>query len=189
MPSRSLIHHHFARGFTTIELMVTVAILAVLAAIAAPSFNPLIERWKTRQALEELQSSFYFARSEAIKRGGGITITRSDDTTDCQAVGSDTSLWSCGWTVFADANNEALQTITVPAKVSITFTDASSNAKLSDPIKVDRWGQFSAGSSTANFVFRLMPEGGDNTQSSATSLCVSSGRIKRLNSGDGSCST
>ena len=37
-----------AKGFTAIELMVTVAVLAVLAAIAAPSFKPLFERWQVR---------------------------------------------------------------------------------------------------------------------------------------------
>ncbi|MGL6206135.1 MAG: pilus assembly FimT family protein, partial [Giesbergeria sp.] len=61
-------------GFTAIELMVVVAIVAVLAALAAPSFTPLIERWRVRQAAENLTSSLYFARSEAIKRGGGIAL-------------------------------------------------------------------------------------------------------------------
>ena len=56
------------KGFTAIELLVTIAILGVLAAIAAPSFKPLIERWKVRQVTEELQSTFYVARSEAIAR-------------------------------------------------------------------------------------------------------------------------
>lgn len=179
------LQRHFTRGFTTIELMVTVAILAVLAAIAAPSFNPLIERWKTRQATEELQSTLYFARSEAIKRGGGITIS-------CNNCKDDASAWSAGWSVFEDGSSEPLQTTTLPSKLTVSFIDASSNAKLIEPIKVDRWGQFSADNgpgTPANFVFRLMPEGGSSTQLSAASLCISSGRIKRLNSGDGACST
>src|SRR5690606_27010438 len=44
-----------ARGFTLLEVMVVVAIVAVLAAIAAPGFNPLIERWRVRQAVDGLQ--------------------------------------------------------------------------------------------------------------------------------------
>lgn len=60
---------HPARGFTAIELLVTIAILAVLAALAAPSFTPSLERWRVMQATEQLKSTLYFARSEAIKQG------------------------------------------------------------------------------------------------------------------------
>lgn len=187
-------YKHRVQGFTAIELMVTVAVLAILAAVAAPSFNPLIERWRVRQVSEELQSTLYFARSEAVKRSGGITILRNGDTGDCVAVGSDTSLWSCGWIVFADTNNDGvqdsgedtLQQVSAPTKVSVKFTD-SSNADLSGPIHVDRWGQLSSGTA-ANFAFRLMPQGRSGNQASASSLCVSSGgRIRRLDSGDASC--
>ena len=66
--------HRQARGFTLLEVMVVVAIIAVLAALAGPSFTPIIERWRVRSAAEDLTSTFYLARSEAIKRGGGITI-------------------------------------------------------------------------------------------------------------------
>ncbi|KGG93397.1 fimbrial protein [Comamonas thiooxydans] len=194
MPNLPLIRHHFSRGFTAIELMVTVAILAVLAGLAAPSFNPIIERWRVRQVSEELQSTFYFARSEAIKRGGNVTILRSDDGGGCTAVGTDTSLWSCGWIVFADLDNDGeqdsgedtLQTAPAPNKVSVQFTNTS-DAKLTDPIKVDRWGRFSSTNAAIDFAFRLTPKSG--SAASASSICVSSsGRIKRLDSATSSCS-
>ncbi|ACY31801.1 prepilin-type N-terminal cleavage/methylation domain-containing protein [Comamonas thiooxydans] len=174
--------------------MVTVAILAVLAGLAAPSFNPIIERWRVRQVSEELQSTFYFARSEAIKRGGNVTILRSDDGGGCTAVGTDTSLWSCGWIVFADLDNDGeqdsgedtLQTAPAPNKVNVQFTNTS-DAKLTDPIKVDRWGRFSSTNAAIDFAFRLTPKSG--SAASASSICVSSsGRIKRLDSATGSCS-
>ena len=66
--------HHGARGFTAIELMVTIGIAAILAALAAPSFTGLMERWRVRQAAEGLQSTLYYARSEAIKRGGNVVM-------------------------------------------------------------------------------------------------------------------
>lgn len=194
MPNLPLIRRHFSRGFTAIELMVTVAILAVLAGLAAPSFNPIIERWRVRQVSEELQSTFYFARSEAIKRGGNVTILRSDEGGGCTAVGTDTSLWSCGWIVFADMDNDGkqdsgedtLQTAPAPNKVNVQFTNTS-DAKLTDPIKVDRWGRFSSTNAAIDFAFRLTPKSG--SAASASSICVSSsGRIKRLDSATGSCS-
>ena len=184
----------FAKGFTAIELMVTVAILAVLAAIALPSFKPLIERWQVRQVSEELQSTIYFARSEAVKRGGGIVILRSSSTNDCTISDSDTDLWNCGWVVFADKNGngtkdsgeEELQLFAPSTRLKVQFTKTD-NTSLTNPILVDRWGQLSS-NSISSFAFRLTPLNSSSTEASASSLCVSgSGRIKRIESGTTAC--
>ena len=68
--------HPGAKGFTAIELMVVVAILAVLTTLAAPSFHLIIERWRVRQTVEGLQSTLQYARSEAVRRGGGVFIQK-----------------------------------------------------------------------------------------------------------------
>ncbi|WP_202757746.1 GspH/FimT family pseudopilin [Delftia acidovorans] len=177
-----------ARGFTTIELMVVVAIITILAALAAPSFRPLIERWRVRAATEDLQSILYYARSEAIKRGGKIVLKKIASGNGCTAADANTQ-WGCGWTVFIDANNNAtqdsgeltLQTSSAPTKLEINL--ASSNGYIT----VDRWGQLaSAGSSSFNF--RLFPQGSNATNSAAATLCVAAGgMIRRLNTGDGTC--
>lgn len=182
----------FTRGFTIIELMVTVAVLGVLSAIAAPSFTPLLERWQVRQVSEELQSTLYFARSEAVKRGGEISILRIEEQEDCTT--SETNSWNCGWVVFHDKNNdgkkddgeEALQ-VSAPSKnVKIKFTDQE-NTSLTTPVIVDRWGVLSS-NNQPNFVFRLTPKGSSNTEASASSLCVNgSGRIKRKDSSTALC--
>lgn len=164
-----------AHGFTAIELLVTLAILAVLAALAVPSFTPLIERWRVRQAVEELQSTFYFARSEAIKRGGGITIASGS----CASQDQNTN-WSSGWIVCN--GTELLQQGTPPAKVNVSITKSSATDSTA-PIDIDRWGQF-----PGSFDFRFTPQGKNNTNASAATLCVSgAGRLKRLSSGDGTC--
>ena len=72
----------FATGFTAIELMVVVSIVAILAALAAPSFSPLIENWRVRESAEQLQSTLYYARSEAIKRGGQVLIQKIPNNTN-----------------------------------------------------------------------------------------------------------
>lgn len=62
-------------GFTLTELMITVAILGILTAMAAPSFSSALERRKIIAAAEAIQSDLRWARGEAIKRNTDVTVT------------------------------------------------------------------------------------------------------------------
>lgn len=68
-PSRSSVS-----GFTLTELMVVLAIVGILAMIAVPSFNSLVQSQRVKNAGFELYSSLALARSEAIKRNSDVTI-------------------------------------------------------------------------------------------------------------------
>lgn len=61
-------------AFTLIELLIVIAIVAVLAAIAYPNFASFIERQKLVSAAERLSSDLKWAKSEAIKRNDTVTI-------------------------------------------------------------------------------------------------------------------
>jgi type IV fimbrial biogenesis protein FimT len=88
------------RGFTLIELMVVVAILATLAALAAPSFADAIRRQRVESMREEMLASLAQAKVEAITRGQGVTLLRTSPCPQAQNALD----WDCGWTVFADLN-------------------------------------------------------------------------------------
>jgi type IV fimbrial biogenesis protein FimT len=83
-------------GFTLIEMLVTVTILGVLLAIAAPALQQLILNQGVKTASFDLYSALEYARSEAIKRNGSITL-KAGAVTD--------GAWTTGWRVNDSASN------------------------------------------------------------------------------------
>ena len=82
--------HTSMAGFTVIELLVAVLILAILATIAAPNMTSFILGTRVRSAATEMYSTLIFARSEAIKRSANIDIVPI-------------AAWQGGWQVKAGA--------------------------------------------------------------------------------------
>jgi prepilin-type N-terminal cleavage/methylation domain-containing protein len=63
-----------SQGFTVIEAMVVVGIIAILAGFAAPAMNQLIRTQKVRSVSYDLFADLTYARSEAIARGHNVGI-------------------------------------------------------------------------------------------------------------------
>jgi type IV fimbrial biogenesis protein FimT len=89
-------------GFTLIELMITVAIVSILAGIAIPSFREMLRQNRATSLANELAASLNLARSEAIKQGVQVTICKSGNITDASPTCSTTDDWQDGWLIFVD---------------------------------------------------------------------------------------
>ena len=76
------------RGFTLIELVVTLAVLAIIMAVAIPGFQGMVNRNQVAATTNNLVSALALARSEAIKRATRVTVASAD--------------WTVGWQVFED---------------------------------------------------------------------------------------
>lgn len=173
------------QGFTAIELMVVIAIMAILTALAAPSFTGLMERWRAMQIFDGLQSTLYFARSEAIRRGGHITLRKEATGTNGCNLANDSDEWDCGWYVFSDANANGnfnngdirLQGFLTPRNIKVSRSESTAS------ITFDRWG-------TPNqpFGFAIVPQGKNLSDPAAIGLCMSQGgRIRKVPATDLPC--
>jgi type IV fimbrial biogenesis protein FimT len=88
------------RAFTLVELLVTMAVAAILLVIAAPAFNAMVRSYRLNAAANELVGAANLARSEAIQRGSRVTLVPclwNEASASCAAG----STWRDGWALIA----------------------------------------------------------------------------------------
>ncbi|PIE83644.1 MAG: pilus assembly protein [Candidatus Contendobacter odensis] len=114
-------------GFTLIELMITLAIAAIILGFGVPSFQRIINNNQLTSAANALVASVNLARSEAVKRGQRMTICKSSDGASCTNSGG----YQQGWIVFTDTNanaavdaGEQVLKVTEAFPASLTFAGA-----------------------------------------------------------------
>ena len=93
-----------------IELLIVVAILAIMGALAAPSMTRLIANQRLRSVATDLHLALVKARSEAIKRNAPVTVSPNGGS------------WTAGWSIDNPAGGEPLDIHGPAASVSVTTT-------------------------------------------------------------------
>ena len=91
------------KGFTLLELMITISIAGILIGIGIPSFSNMMAESRISAQYNTLVGSLYHARSEAIKGAADVTVCPKNaiDATVC----GNSNDWVNGWIVFIDSNN------------------------------------------------------------------------------------
>ena len=90
-------------GFTLVEIMIAIAVVAILLTIGIPSFRYVTNSNRIAAEINGLLGDMQFARGEAIKDGQPVTVCVSTDALTCTGG----VRWENGWIVFSDANGNA----------------------------------------------------------------------------------
>ena len=96
-----------------IELVVTIAIAAVLIGLAAPSFTKVLQRNRIATEANSLTADLQYARGQAIKEGMPVTVCISTDQATCSTSSTN---WGAGWIVFSDTNGDQIVDTTPTAE-------------------------------------------------------------------------
>jgi type IV fimbrial biogenesis protein FimT len=92
-----------AKGITLIEVIFTIALIAILGTLAVPALSDLKLNAERTTAVNSFFHSLFLARSESIKRGEVVSLCRSMDGNVCSTR---TSEWAAGWIVFVNSDRE-----------------------------------------------------------------------------------
>ena len=158
------------------------AMAAILAAIAMPSFGSVIDRYRLRRAGDDLGATIHLARAQALQRGGHVTLRKALPP-GCVVL--EVADWSCGWQIVAEvagdgsrpAGEETLQAWPAPENVKVMFRTAQATSQL----PVNRWGRFG---NNLGFSVTLTPAGNDS-KTAAMVLCMSAGgRLQAIQQAD-----
>ena len=183
-----------SRGFTLIELLIVVTIAAILLGLAVPSFTRLIQSSTISSNVNTFLADLRFARSEAIRLGGGVVMCRSSnpEATASATCGTGSLVgWETGWIIFQDLNNSLTRSSGEPllrAQGPITAIDSIPEAGAATKFRFTATGRLqnlASGAATIQF-------GGNGTFPNDVQrvVCVNlSGRARIAGNGTASCAT
>ena len=153
-------------GFSIIEMMITISIIAILSAIAIPSFEQMIRKNKANSAAEALIVSWNLARAESMSSGGNVTLSAHSA---CPAKN-----WQCGWRIQNSGNT--IQSIESQEMLIITNNKTNS-------LEFNRHGR----PNIVNQQFLIRPQTKQQSNySDSVLLCVNAGgNIRKISNIEG----
>ncbi|MGD2138112.1 MAG: GspH/FimT family pseudopilin [Gammaproteobacteria bacterium] len=94
---------HRNKGFTLVELLITIVVLTILLALSVPAMQEFIKNNRIATQTNRLILAVQVARSEAVKRGTGAVVCAANTSMDGCSADTD---WTTGWIVFTDRDQD-----------------------------------------------------------------------------------
>jgi type IV fimbrial biogenesis protein FimT len=169
------------RGFSLLELIMTMSVAAILLTIAVPSFRYVTNANRISSEVNGLLGDLQFARSEAIKEGRYVSVCASSDGQSCSA----STAWQSGWIVFPNANNSPTVTtgLVMAPILRVQSAFSSTDTFLSNGISVITFNRDGYAGGIANGTLLTLH---DSTSNAAWTRCASiapSGEVTTEQSG------
>ena len=164
--------HKLNSGFTLVEMVITLTVIAILAGIAVPSFTETLDRRRVSGAAEQLQSDLQYARSEALRRNANVVVSlkpAKDSTSTTWCYGISTAACDC-----STGTTCQLDTVTKIVNQS-GFTGVSLNHGFDGNIITFSPRSVSLNSGTATFTSNI---GTSNARVVSVIVAQVGGRIK-----------
>ncbi|MEE2002608.1 GspH/FimT family pseudopilin [Alkalimonas sp. MEB108] len=174
-------------GFTLIELMVTVAVMAIVLTVAVPAFTNVINSNRLTSQANELLSTLSFARSEAIRRNADVIFCHSQDGSSCSAPAGGN--WQ-GWIVFANADpSTILATGRLHNQLRVLSSSNLSNAAFSLRYNAQGFIRQAGNTNLLSGTIRMCHPSGTPEQNVRDVRFISGGRATVSSASSAACAT
>jgi type IV fimbrial biogenesis protein FimT len=158
-------------GFSITELMIVVAIVAILFAIGIPSFRYVTNANRASAEVNGLLGDLMYARAEAVREGTPVVVCTSGDRQSCANVNT----WQGGWIICVANPAGTCDNTTAVLRVQKPFTSTDSLNGNVSAVAFSRVGFATGLPGTANFTLH------DSTNNSTWTRCLSVTVVGQLN--------
>jgi type IV fimbrial biogenesis protein FimT len=133
-------------GFTLVELMIVVVVLAVIATIAIPNLRQIVQKSQIKDASGGIAGAMMLGRTQAIKSSRPVEVCVSTDGDKCSF--SDSDEWEAGWIVADYATSVAITSAMTPAVIYRVATELDNDVTITRDGDIGRVTYRSDGSAT-----------------------------------------
>ena len=157
------------KGFSLIELVLTLIIISVMLTLAAPAFTNIYEDNAQAANANKFISSLTLARSEAVTRNINVVMCRLNSSDNGCAT---TGFWEDGWVIWADTDGDGVleetnqngdvEVIYSEEELENGYTIRALNNQFSNTISFSPIGEASGNAGSGQEIFRLCDPDNDN---------------------------